>query len=290
MTFIHDEQNHHLACRVLDRITDEHVTPRPRWEFLMKNYVFWTLGTIAVLFGAVACSAMLFEITNADWRLSVATHTDPVSFFFAVAPFLWIGMLAIFVFVGYMNVRSTRHGYRYPLALIALGAVLTSLTLGSGLYVAGFGATIEESIGDHPPFYRPIMMRERSWWLAPQKGLLGGEVLQAAPNVASFALRDFSGQEWQVNGSDLSQPDRAVVARGGMVHVIGVPTESSIASTTRFHACFVFPWEKSGVRENRRVPSPLATVASTNAQDASFAHSDACKMIRPYAHLHATND
>ncbi|MHB1163373.1 MAG: hypothetical protein ACYCZZ_02545 [Minisyncoccota bacterium] len=271
-----------LAKRVLGRITDEHLTPRPRWEFLFKNYLFWGLGALAVLLGALAFSAMIFEIENVDWRLAPVTHGSFFSFFFDAAPLLWVSALGLFLLLGYVNVRRTSHGYRYPLAIIALGAILTSLALGSALYLTGLGSVVEEVVGDYPPFHRPILLRERSWWLSPGKGLLGGHVVSVAPGLASFELLDFNGTLWRVDGNDLRNHDLATVARGGVVRVVGVPTA---ATSSEFHACFVLPWEFHGDFGQKTYPLPLALIASTSERSSSFVRSEACKGIRPYQQL-----
>jgi hypothetical protein len=286
MNTSHNQKDDHLAKRVLGRITDEHLAPRPRWEFLLKNYAFWGLGALAVIFGALAVAATIFEIQNVDWRLSGATHANLLSFFFATAPFIWVLALSLFTFVGYLYVRRTTHGYRYPLTVITLGAVLLSLALGSGLYAIGFGGNVEEFIGDHPPFYRPILVEERSWWLAPKKGLLGGEVEKVAPDAASFVLRDFSGQEWNVDTDDLRNRDLAAIARGGTVRVIGAPATST---NSTFHACFVFPWTMQGVPQHGPIPPPLAFVSTTSGKGEDD-RSEECKGIRPYQQLHSIED
>jgi hypothetical protein len=279
--------NDNFANRVLERIEEKHLTPRPRYEFILKNYFFWTLGALAVIIGAIAFSATLFEIENVDWRLSAATHSSFFSFFLAAVPFVWILALALFILIGYINIRLTNHGYRYPLTIIALGAVLTSITLGIGLYAIGFGGRIDEAIGDHPPFYRPILAAEHDWWLAPDKGLLGGQVVSAASDISSFALRDFSGHVWNIDGSNLRGPDLAVVARGGIVRIVGIPIS---ATSTVFHACFVFPWETYGYFRSTPPPPPLAAIASTSEQNATSTRSDACKNIRPYQQLNDIDD
>ena len=276
-------KNDYLAKRVLDRIVDEHLVPRPRWEFLFKNYFFWGLGVLAVALGALAFSATLFEITNVDWRFSAVTHPDILTFFLAVAPFFWVIALALFLLIGYANIRSTNHGYRYPLLALALGAVLTSLALGSVLYTTGLGGAVEEVLGDHPPFYRPTLSAQHSWWVAPEKGLLGGQVVQADTAGASFALRDFNGQVWQVDGSDLRTPDLTAVSRGGTVRVVGVPTA---ATSTAFHACFVFTWRTNGKFPGGPSPSRFELrVASTSERDEKNARSEVCRDIRPYQQL-----
>ena len=286
MTIHENQQNDRLAERVFERIENESVVPRSRVEFVMKNYFFWTLGALAVVLGALAFSATLFEIANVDWRLSAATHTNLFYFFLAAAPFLWIFVLAVFIIFGYVNIRRTNHGYRYSLTTIALGAVLTSLTLGGGIFVAGFGGGIEEAIGDHPPFYRPIILAERSWWIAPEKGLLGGQIVHVAPDIVSFMLRDFSGKVWEIDGSDLHNFDLTTVARGGIVRIVGLPVQTgglATVTSSAFHACFVFPWETHGSSFIMPLPPPIAAFASTSRRSATS--SDMCKNIRPYQQL-----
>ncbi len=271
-----------FAKRVLARIDEENLTPRPRWEFVFKNCVFWGLGGIAVVLGAFAFSAMLFEFENVDWRLALVTHRSLFAFFLDAAPFLWIGALALFLLIGYLNVRRTNHGYRYSLVLIAAGAVLTSLSLGAALYATGLGGLVEEGVGAYAPFHRPILVAERSWWLAPDKGLLAGYVVSAAPGAVSFVLRDFSGALWHVDGNDLRASDLAAAARGGLVRVIGVPTN---ATSTTFHACFVLSWKFRGDWGGTPPLFPLAVIASTSERISSTARSEVCRGIRPYTQL-----
>jgi hypothetical protein len=271
----------HLAERVFERIQDEHLAPRPRWEFLFKNYALWGLGALAVALGALATSASLFEVQNVDWRLSLAAYPDFLSFFFASAPFIWVVAFALFVLVGYLNVRRTVHGYRYPFALILIGAVLLSLALGTAVYAMGFGGAVDEALGDHPPFYRPVLAGQRSLWVAPEKGLLAGKVTASEPSISSFTLQDYAGRDWKVDGDDLRNRDMTLVARGGDVRVVGVP---STATSTSFHACFVFPLETRGVNKKGPLPAPLAAVASTSGRQERSAE---CKGIRPYVELHA---
>ncbi len=276
--------------RVLNRIKIEGVHPRPRWEFLLKNYLFWAVGALAVALGAVAFSAALFEIENTTWRLYLVTHSDLFSFMLSVVPFLWILALAVFVLIGYFNIRHTKRGYRYPLSLIAIGAVLTSVTLGGALYAGGYGGQIEESIGSFPPFYRPILEQERNWWLNPTKGLLGGVVVSAASSSPlGFVLKDFSGHLWKIDASDLRGIDLTVLARGGMVRIVGVPIAGASASSTIFHACFVFPWRVFGLGAPALTP-PIAIFSSSTERILSIARNSECRGIRPYKQLRTLDE
>ena len=281
---MNNHPNHHttnLAERVLERIEEEHLAPRPRWEFLFKNYVFWTLGALAVLFGALAFAAALFEVQNAGWRFALTTHSDLMSFLLEIAPYLWVVALTLFILLGYLNIRRTNHGYRYPLALIALGAVLSSAAFGGFINAAGLGQVIEESVGNHLPFYRPILAQQHSWWVAPEKGLLGGKVIFVQPD-ASFTLRDFSGQTWTVASADVASTDIKAIMRGGDVRVVGLPTT---ATSSAFHACFVFPWESHQISVPHEQESLGVTQVSSTEISRNGERSDECKGIRPYQQL-----
>lgn len=274
-----------FVTRVLARIDEEKVLPRPRWEFLFTHYTFWAVGVLAVLLGAASFAAIVFEMQNAGWRFASATHTDFVTFLFDIAPFVWVIALGAFVGIGYVTIRHTKRGYRYPLSVLALGAVLTSMTLGFGLYAGGFGAEIDEVVGDHPPFYRPILLAKQSWWVAPEKGLLAGTVLMVTPATHSFSLRDFSGKSWQVDSTDIRARDLAVLLQGGSVRVVGVATTTGAA----FHACFVFPWEVYG-KNYPPPPPPRIFTASSSERIGAPARSDICKGIRPYAALRTLDE
>ncbi len=283
----HRHPDTRFAKRVLERIEGEQVHPRPRWEFAVKNYLFWALGALAVFLGALAVSAILFEMTSIDWRLASATHGSLGALAFAAVPYVWIGALFVFIGVGYRNVRLTKHGYRYRIGVIALVSVLGALSLGSILHFGGLGGAVDEALGDHPAFYRPILAAERSWWDAPTRGLVGGTVTLVAPEVATFTVKDFNGASIQVDGDDLSLSDRTVIARGGIVRIVGVPLVStSTATTTVFHACFVFPWEpQSRGRRRMMPPPPLTTFASTSERESPSERSAECRGIRPYHDL-----
>ncbi len=262
-----------LSKRVVALIERERLAPRPRSYFVLIDWLFWAFGAVAVLLSAATFAAALFEILSVGWRYHSATHADFLSFFVSVVPVLWIVVLALFAFLGYENVRRTKKGYRYPLPLLVLGAVLASVALGTVLYAAGVGEAVEQGIGDHPPFYRPIAFVERDWWLRPELGLLAGEVRAEASGRASFTLEDFSGRVWTVDAADLRPPDLAVLA-GGRVRVVGVPT----TTPALFHACFVFPWRGVSVA----LPQPHFSERTRPPE-----RSPLCRGIRPYGSLRA---
>jgi len=151
-----------LAERVLTRIHTEKVVPRARWTFILANYIFWILGGVAVFLGALAFAAATFEAANAGWRsASAAEPARPLRFLFEVAPYLWALALLLFTLLEYVTIRHTRRGYRYPLGILALGAIVASLALGSVLYALGFGRTLACFV-HAPPEIETAVALERS--------------------------------------------------------------------------------------------------------------------------------
>lgn len=287
-----------VTDRVLKKIETEKLHPRPRWEFIAQDALFWGLGGLSVIFGSFAFSAGMYDVENTGWRFAPVTHDSYLAFFLATAPFLWMIALALFTLIGYENIRRTKRGYRYPLVLIVLGAILASMALGGVIYAAGFGKEIEEALGDHPPFYRPVFMQERAAWLAPERGLLGGEVVSVAPSGDTFVLRDFSGTTWIIDSREIGGRDFATLAQGGFIRVVGTSTTGDLltsadasASTSLFHACFIFPWL---VHENARGGTSrrmmVTFYATTSERNTERMRTDTCRGIRPYERLRVIDE
>ena len=120
-----------------------------------------------------------------------------------------------------------------------------------------------------------------------------GQVEKVAEDLSSFTLRDFLGRMWEINGSNLRGPDLTVVARGGVVRIVGLPVQENLpasATSSVFHACFVFPWEIRGGLGNRQPPPPLAAIASTSEKNTATVRNDVCKNIRPYQRLRSIDE
>lgn len=267
-----------LSERVLERIGAEHLRPRSRWSFVLENWFFWALGALALLLGSLASAAALFEVANTGWDFYAATHHDLLTLIIEAAPYLWLLVLAFFVFVGYENIRHTKRGYRYPLPIIVIGSVLTSVVLGAALFAAGFGQEVEEAVGGHVPFYQPVLLAEHAHWLAPARGLLGGMVVSVSSTSDTFTLKSFDGSLWTIDAGDLSTTSAAAVERGGVVRVIAVP---SMEATSTLHGCAVSAWKTYGTAAGTPETRPFGPFLRPE-RSAPSARMEVCKGASPY--------
>ncbi|MFA5024640.1 MAG: hypothetical protein WC523_06860 [Patescibacteria group bacterium] len=206
--------------KILAKIKTDKLTPKPRWQFLLKNYVVWIFGAAALLIGAAAISVMIYLFIYNDWNLYEQTHKSFMEFFLLTLPYFWIIFLGLFIFIIYYNLKHTKRGYRYPLYLVILAPVAASLILGFSLYYLGVGEQIDDVLGRQAPFYDRFINRHVGFWSDPDEGRLIGLVVSPLDNN-KFILVDRSGEEWLVSISRL--PDRAasLVILGQPVKLLG---------------------------------------------------------------------
>lgn len=235
-----------FADKILDRIEEEKMVPRPRWQFWVKNAMFWALWVVSTVVAAVAASAIAFAWVNAGWEFREITHAGLIPFLLEMMPLVWLVALAVVLFAAHENIRHTSTGYRYPLVMILGLSLLVVVLLGVGLFLTGVGAHVEEAVGQHIPIHRPVLVRQQMYWTNPARGLLAGEVVSVDPNGGVFHLRTMDGNEWQIVAGGLTDPSRATLQQFPMVRVIGIPAATSTATPMIFHACAVFPWRVQG--------------------------------------------
>ncbi len=191
------EESGDFDRRLLDKMKAENLSPKPRWRFLLKNYVVWISGALALLIGAAAVSVIAFLGRYHDWRLYAAAKASAWEIIILALPYFWLIFLAIFVFIVYYNFKHTRGGYRYPLAVIVSGSILASLLLGLFFFRLGLGRAIDDLLGARAPFYREVINPQMGFWLNPEDGRLVG-IVQAQSEEGTLAVADPEGNIWEV--------------------------------------------------------------------------------------------
>ena len=192
-----------IGNRVIEKIKEEKIEPKPRWRFLMKNYFIWTLFIVSIFIGALAFCTMLYVFFNNDWDLYKYLHTSVVGHIMLSIPYLWILFLIFFTALAYYNYKHTRDGYRHETYMILFLSIAGSALLGTFLYTLGMGESIEDLAANAVPYYEKIACcsHRKDIWDQPAVGLLGGEIVRIINNH-DFELKDFSGAMWQVQEDD----------------------------------------------------------------------------------------
>lgn len=205
-----------LQQQILEKIKNESLSPKPRWHFLLKERLVWTLGVLALLVGAAAVSVMLYLAKSNEWFALAEGDRSFAAWLLLSLPYFWIVFLSLFLWLLSYNLKHTRSGYRYPAILIALAAILASVILGGVFFALGLGAKIDDILGRQAPLYDRVFNPHIDLWSQPEEGRLLGLVV-ALTDEEHFLLADRNRGEWQVVNND----DDDLVIIGQPIRVVG---------------------------------------------------------------------
>lgn len=203
-----------LQKQLLDRIAKEGARPLPRWVFRLRTAAWWAALAAVILVAGLSAGIFLELLRTADWEILPHFPGGALHFFWLAAGAGWLLLLAAATAAGGWIYRQTPHGYRTASLIILLLTFVVAGVLG-----AAFTATriSERAANFHEQHFRPLFEN-----FAPpaRRGVLEGELLSAP--AAQFAVRDFAGSRWQINGTRLPPaPPRGYPAVGSRVRVLG---------------------------------------------------------------------
>ncbi len=132
-------------------------TPRPRWHFLLKRSIFWTLAIGSIVSGAVAFSVADYIFFDNE-GLGIATLLEsPLEGIIQSVPIIWLLLFVLFCVMTYVGLRNTRAGYRYHTAGVVLLVLFLTVCLGFILNLFDFGQGIHYYLLNHTSFYDALI-------------------------------------------------------------------------------------------------------------------------------------
>ena len=164
-------EDKNICDEVFEKIKASHIKPKPRWECLLKNYIFWGLFVLSLIVGALAVSVIIFMVQNDDWDLHEKLSGDLLNFIFATLPYFWLIVMVAFITIADYYIRHTRTGYRYNLMLIIVISIGSSAMLGAMAHSAGLGRIIVDVMSAKIPLYENLNFNRAKMWIQPEKRL-----------------------------------------------------------------------------------------------------------------------
>jgi hypothetical protein len=233
------------ADRLLEKIKGENLHPIARWRFTMKNVFAWMGFILAVLFGALAFSVILFAIQQIDFNiLEHMTH----SFFellLAMVPLLWVISLLAFLAIAISSIRFSKKGYKIPSAALAGLCVASSMLIGTLFFITGGAGWLEKSFATKVHVYESIQEKKTTIWMMPENGYLSGTI--ASVNGTTFELLDYDDKTWIIDIQDADIVPAVSMEAGEIIKIIGTKT-----SDTSFKAEKIRPWGGQGKMQRNR--------------------------------------
>lgn len=232
-----------LSEKILNKIKEKNIAPKAKIIFVLKNIAFWVLFVFSVVIGSLATSIIIWVLKNNDWELQRYINENLFGFTLKTFPYLWLGVLLLFIGVAYLNYTHTKHGYRHQYYLVVLVSIVSSLILGSVFHLAGLGPRIENTLVKKVPVYNKMVEKDSMFWQKPNDGLLAGKVL-IIQDEAHFVLVDLQSREWNIICEDCLKMGPPIVP-GIRIKVVGnpMPEQSFMAEVIKMwrgRGCHLF--------------------------------------------------
>lgn len=230
-----ERTNNQFEEKLIAKIKNEKLTPKPRWQFLLKNYVIWISGALALVIGSLAVSVIIYLLKYNDWAVYSQAKKSFLEFFLLNLPYFWIVFLGIFVFIVYYNFKHTENGYRYPRVLLISASIIFSVFLGTIFFAAGIGEKLDNVLGYRAPSYYRVFNPRIDFWSQPEEGRLSGMVVYQQ-NQSEFLLIDRNRQEWLIEAKKVKSRSGEKIIVGQPVNLLGEKIDDRI-----FRADEIFP-------------------------------------------------
>jgi len=227
-----------LCDRVLDKIKDEKIEPKPRWHFLLKDYFIWLAFAVSMIVGALAFCVTLSITADNDWDIYRYLGLSPAKHILLSLPYVWIISILLFLGLALYNYKHTRSGYRHGTFVVLGLSVIGSVVLGSVFHSLGMGRKIDQMFAQNIPLYQNLhcCCNRKDIWTQPQKGLLGGKIMDfSGPD--HFQVEDFVGKSWEIEGQNIFWRGSLVPRKGILIKMVGEKRKNNF-----FWAREVRPW------------------------------------------------
>lgn len=190
-----------VSKNVLAKIEKEHIKPIPKWQFIFGHIVLWVAFVLSIVIGSIAISISLFKIFSSDWEVIPRIPGGPV----LILPYLWIGLMALMVFLASKIFTKTEEGYKISPWIAVIASVIVSFILGTVLFTTSAAEMMENAMLKHIKPYQQYQELREVIFHAPENGVLPGRIFDMNDDVM-IILDDFSGKRWEVDIIDARIP------------------------------------------------------------------------------------
>jgi len=208
-----------FSKNLFDKIESENIKPRPRWEFLLKNYFVWSVALVSLLIGSLAFASVVYMIKDGD--MDILRHIDHgfLEFFIVTMPYFWLISMVVFSFITYYNFKHTRSAYKRGVFVFPVALLFGTIMLGTLFYNIGLGKAIDDVLADNMPFYEKVVNRRMQIWQNPDNGMVAGRIVEFIPDKITITMLSNDSLEIDVSGAEIIGIE---FEEGRMIRVIGV--------------------------------------------------------------------
>jgi hypothetical protein len=210
----------------MDKIMSGQVKQVPRWHFVVRNIILWTLGILCILAGALTVSLIIFTFANSALAMSGIAYQSFWQHTIVFVPLLWILGTLLFVGLFKLSVRHTNMGYKYSLISILLVSLIASIITGIGFYFIGVSHIIDDVLGSHFRAYHSVEKRQAQIFDNPERGIIIGNVIEVQEE--HFVLVTPQGKQWVIINEQIPEVKKKFIAEGERFVILGKKVNDDI--------------------------------------------------------------
>ena len=210
-----------LKDQILEKITKEKIKPTPRWIFLAKNYLVWTIAGTSLVIGGIAAALIISMMKSNDWDLFPYLGRSFAGFLLLSIPYLWLVVFGVFAAAVFYELRKTKTGYQYNSLVIIGTSLVASFVIGTLVYEIDLGPKIGNVL-ERFPLYQTMLFHKSGLWHNPETGFLAGRIT-SVDDEKSFELESVDGGKWSVMRGEPFEifPPNLEIIQGEMIKALG---------------------------------------------------------------------
>ncbi|HTH93077.1 MAG TPA: hypothetical protein VL576_01165 [Candidatus Paceibacterota bacterium] len=218
--------------KILAAIETSHITPRPKWYFVVRNILLWIPGLATTLLGAYAVSGILYGVIHAHLENRLYTsNLHQIASLIAI-PIIWVFSFIIFSLITIAFLRKTNKGYRHPAVQLLSLSLACSVVIG----ILFYEVTASSLAGPGTLYRYPTQHQQQAIWNDPDDGRISGIITGLKGSVVS--MTDFHGNNWAITVSTIPADEIKLLKMGNAIRVFGI---NGMDNT--FTACRILQWE-----------------------------------------------
>jgi hypothetical protein len=205
-----------LSQQILAQIQKQEVTPRPRWQFILRSVLLWGGVALLLLAAGFITGVLLQLLFTADWEIAGQYPGGRSGFLLRTLSATWLLLFLAGIAGAYFLFRQTPRGYRLASAGLLALLLLVALVVGS--------AALPTEIPERLQAFHEARLGQLEQRIFDQveHGVLEGRII--AVDLAELQLRDRAQKDWQVALDTVELEPRFELAVGLPVRIFGQQT------------------------------------------------------------------
>jgi hypothetical protein len=106
-----------ITCEIIKKIKKDEIKPVPKWQGRFFGILIWTVVFITVILSSVFLSLVMINL------FEIPIHFFSMNYFILLVhfmPFVWLGLIGIFLFLGFLIFNRTKRAYRHRILTIVM--------------------------------------------------------------------------------------------------------------------------------------------------------------------------